>query len=379
MIKGKQRAMVDLISEKASSLVLEQAKVLLDSKISKMREELDYVRDRLSKITVQRDEATEVRKKLAPDVAETESVVRKLLREKDDLDSKCLELHDIEDKLTVIAERKIVIENSTRELTVLTERSDSLQQQLRDITHHQEISRERLVKESARREKLVDEISMLDEKVKTYSARTAEFADIGELKKELARARKDIKKHSEKITAGESVLKKKDKELLSVRSSSDKLLAEKDELITSRAELQDRVKELESIGDKETLSEEVDSLKTQKVRLTENTAGQISRSKSLEMELIKYETNIKKEKVFEEEGADVLEKLMEVKKEVDNAENVMKMIRLNIEVNKKFRDMIGPVTQYLGPVNDKVVSMSENHKESISELRRIIQQRLGNI
>jgi len=376
-MKEKQKDIISLIRRKASSLVLEQAKVLLDTKVDKMEEELTYVRDRLARTDIKLNEARNAISEIEPRVDKSESMMNTYRDERDGLHEKCKNLKDVEEKIKIIAERKEVIEKSSEAVADLIEQKSSLERSDRDIAHTREIKEEKLRADTEQRNRLEEDIRVLKGKIARYSSRMTEYSTVDELKSEQARAKKDIRVYTAKVTKTREALKKVDRDLSRLRSRSDKKISEKDALLSRRDELQEKISELEALGDKDALHEEVKGLKDRKKTLSADIKSKTLEYKRLESMLVEAGEAIENEKEFESNASARLEELTLQKREIDNAEYVIKMINLNIEVNKRFRAMIERATHYLTPVIDKVGAVTQDYQKEINKLSRLIHKRLG--
>ncbi len=375
-INGRQNDMNSLISEKGASLVLEQAKVLLDSKVDKMDEELDYVRDRLEKITARLDEVRNDIIRTEPGVEKSANLMHKYKLEKEDLEDKCKDLGDIGEKIKVIAERKEDIEKSSRNVAGLHKKMNTLQQSNRDTAHTRGKKEEKLKTDTERHNSLSQNIRDLKEKILTYTARMSEYSTADELKNSKAEAKKDIRKFKTKISKNEEALNKMDRDLSRLRTQSAKKLSEKDVLLSRRDEIQGKIDEIEALGDKDALNAEVQDIKGRKETLAADIKSRVKGNKSLESRLVKAGKEIEKEKEFKTNGSARLEELTTQKDVIDDAEHIIKVSTLNIEVNKKFCEMMEPANQQLAPLNDKVELLVKDLNKEKDKLSRLIQKRL---
>jgi hypothetical protein len=124
--KSKREEILDLISEKGSHLVLEQVKALLESRTDKMQEELHYLMDRLSRISLKLDRTVGSVKETEPGVIKSTNMLNDYKQERDALAKETEKLKGIREKVFRMSERKSLIENKTETVGILLEKQNTV-------------------------------------------------------------------------------------------------------------------------------------------------------------------------------------------------------------------------------------------------------------
>jgi chromosome segregation ATPase len=374
--KSKREEILDLISEKGSHLVLEQVKALLESRTDKMQEELHYLMDRLSRISLKFERTVGSVKETEPGVIKSTNMLNDYKKERDALAKETEKLKGIREKVFRMSERKSLIENKTETVGILLEKQKTLEGKYRDNLNTKVRIGEELKANKAVRDRVNEDIGILKDKKNKFVSKMPEYSSPNELKEKQDRAEKDVKQYTADITKTKKQLNNVNKEISILKKQADKKTNEKDALIARKNALQEKISELEVVEDREALSAEVKDLKGRKDFLSEDIESKKVEEKHLASKIPKVEKSAEKEREFESTADEILEELRVQKGEIDNAENVIKMINLNIAVNGKFQEIVNSITEYLEPLNKSLGALAKDYKKVLNEPGKTIRKGL---
>jgi len=369
-VKGEQ--FQKLICEKGSSLVLEKTKELLETNIKRLQEELEYVKDKLTKTTKKLQETRKAAWEIESAVVETTKMVSYYRKEKEDEEKESEKLKDVEKKALLMEERKPVIKSKIETVQELSQRQQDLHQRYQETVRKKDKSDEALTATRASLKSIEEEILIL--KDRSLISQLPSYRDLDDLKLKQAEAAEDKRRYETDIEAMQGKLSETERELASYKKEAEERTIEEKRLSSQKKQLQDKVKELESVKDSETLSAETEVLKKEKQRLTDDIENRKIEKKRLESALIEVGRSIEEERQFESTAEQRLKELKDQKEKIDNADTVMKRINLDITVNKKFHDIINSITEYIGPLNKTLDGVAEDYKKVHHETRQAIEK-----
>jgi chromosome segregation ATPase len=361
----KKEEIFSLIREKGSHLVMEQLKTMLESKTGRMEEELNYLKDRIGKANIQLKRRNDLIEELEPRVIQTANILNEYRLERDTLAKEMEKLEGIEEKTFQLTERKAFIKSLTDTIGQLTEKQQELLKRFNENLSKKDKIVEDLKKNIYRRNSLDEHIKALRDKKEMLVSEIPRYSGPNECKAKKGEAERDVLKYKAQITKIKRKLTAINKKAPSLEKQAQKKLTAKDALLAEWNALRDKVAELEGMNNRETLTAEVDELKNHKKLLTEDIKNKESDLKRIASELAEAERSIEKEKVFANTAGPRLEELMVQKEEIDNAENMIKKIDLNIEVNARLQELLNSVISRLGPLNRSLGSLTGGYKAAI--------------
>lgn len=364
--KVKKEEILSLISEKGSHLVMEQLKTMLRSKTKKMEEELNYLKDRLEKANTRLKSRNDLIETLEPRVIQTDNERNEYRLERDRLVKEIEKLEGIEEKTFQLAERKTLIESKTDSVGKLIEKQRKLQDRYNENLRKKDKILGDLKENKDRRNSLDEHISALRDREKMLVSTIPEYISPKEFKTKKGEAEKNILEYTTQINKIKKQLMAVNKKALSMEKQAERKLTVKDALFAERNALRDKLAELEAIENREILTAEVNDIKKHKEFLAEDIENKKTDLKRIASEIAETDNAIEKEKAFKSTAGLRLEELMLQKGEIDDAENVIKMINLNILVNTRFQEIVNSVINRLGPLNKSLGSLARDYKAAIN-------------
>ena len=364
----KKEEIISLISKKGSNLVMEQLKTLLESKTKKMEDELNYLKDRLDKANITLKRRNDLIEELEPRVIQTANMQNEFRLERDALAAEIKKLEGIEEKTFQITERNTLIESKADRVGKLAEKQRKLHRKFNENLRKKEKIVKELTENIERLNSLDKVITALRAKKEVLVSKIPESSGPNDFKAKEEEAEKDVLKYKTETTRIKRQLTVINKKLPPLEKQAEKKAAAQDALFAERNALRDRLAELETVENREVLTAEVNELKEHNESLAKDIEDKRSDLGRIVSEIAEAEESIEKENAFTSTAGPRLEELAEQKAEIDDIENVLKMINLNIAVNKKFQEIASSVTDHLGPLNESLGSLSRDYKAEINKI-----------
>lgn len=371
----KREEILRLIKEKGLDLVLGQIKTLLELKTGQMLKERVYIKDRADRAGRKIEEISSMIEDIEPLVIQSANTLNDHERERNALASKSEKLKEMRGKLAELSERKKLIESREEAAGNLLKKQKKLRKRYNDNLQRKKEIREKLESETARLNRLNKSITSLTDKRDMFVSKMPQYSDPGELKKAQGETKKNIKKYTADSVKYKKQLTAARPGLTRLKKQAKEKSNEMDNLLSTRNELLEKISGLESLGDRETITLEVNALKDRKKLLTGDIAKGTAEIKRLESKIIKLEKDIEKERKFEETAGEIMGNLMSQKKEIDNAGNLIRKLNIDIASNKKFIEVAGSINSYLKPLNVSYGSVADAYKKALGGLIKTIEER----
>ncbi len=374
--KEKQEEIRTLISEKAEILVIDQAREMLKARTLTMLEELNYVKDRLARAEKKLGTTTSAMKEIEPRVVKSANLLSEYREEKETISAESEQYSEVREKVNIISERKPLVETRADEVRKLEGKQKILQRKYKTALNSRESTERELQSATDTRNALEKEIRTLKEKRDTFVAGMPEYKSAYELKKEQAKAEKEIRQYTAQLIKVKEQFSSVDTEASGLRKAADDRIAEKASLTTRQAELEPKIKDLANVEDREGLVAEIKDLQNTKQALLDDRESTKKEKTRLGQSIADLEKSAEKEKEFAATAEERLLELKEQKEEIDNAEYVIKMTKLNTDVNEKFVKIVSSITEHMGPLSKSLDKMAKDYKKFVTDLEKTVKKKI---
>ncbi len=367
--KISSEEILDLISEKGSDLVVEKTREILRTGILKMEEELAYIEERALIVERELQKTLEQIDEIEPVLVDTREMLKKFKDEKITLKKNLERSRDLDEKIALLNERRSLVEEKSKKVKNLEAGYRGIEEKfIRSESERAAIEEELNAKEGVLKT-LKDDIVEFNERKKDFISKIPPYRDLEELRKKQKEAEEITIATKKEIEKGEQELTKIEAELSTLNEKLNELTSTKDKLTSERDDLGKEVESLKSVEDRESLEREVEELRKSKFSLNNDIENTRFENDKLTSEIDKLKEKTEEEKVFSATAEERLEELHTQREEVENAERIMKLLNLDVEVNEKFRDLVNPLMNDLSPLNTSMKELAGEYKQAIAGLR----------